>query len=129
MGEHSYFGAGNGWNGFDEDSVMTTWIKDWPQYHLPLGEPIADADIQTSGASGETTTYHRSFGSGTTVFVNITVPPPSSFSPPPGSDESTSAARYDLPRIDVDLGSQITTTCIKWSDGTLSGNGCGEPRR
>jgi hypothetical protein len=30
MGEHSYFGAGNGWNGYDHNNVMTTWMKDWP---------------------------------------------------------------------------------------------------
>jgi hypothetical protein len=25
--EGSYFGAGNGWNGYDHDNVMTTWLK------------------------------------------------------------------------------------------------------
>jgi hypothetical protein len=56
---------------------------------------------------GEMVTYHRTFASGTAVWVNITMPPPSEPHP------------KKRPKL-------IITTCIKWADSTETGDGCAE---
>jgi len=116
---------------YDHDNVMTTWLKDWPEYSYPLGAPVGDAEIVTTTTGGDddsaaatvTTTYTRAFATGTTVFVNITVPPPSVASSLASTANLTSSADWGG-GDGSGLGSQLTTTCIRWSNGATSGNGC-----
>jgi len=163
MGERSYFGAGNGWNGYGEDNVMTSWMKDWPVYSLPLGEPLGAAAVvvvesDDDAAAVTTTCYTRAFATGTTVFVNITtVVSSAATAATDDAAHSSSSSRSSLfygggesnsnegavedsadeqprnsansgagesPESGLGLGSQITTTCIRWADGNTSGNGC-----
>jgi hypothetical protein len=73
MGTYSYFGVGGGWDG-DGPSACSTWLRRYPEYDKPLGEPLADG-VQSNGV------WTRSFASGTHVWVN------ESFNPrhtPPG---------------------------------------------
>jgi hypothetical protein len=115
-------------------------LKSWPEYSAPLGEPLGDAEITTTGGDDDdatlVTTYSRTFKTGTSVFVNITMPPTSTASAAlldkqDMPDATTSEERYTSAPAQMTrggaagLGSQVTTTCIRWSDGTTSGNGCG----
>jgi hypothetical protein len=140
--EGAYFGAGNGWEGYDHDNDMTSWLKDWPEYSAPLGAPLGDAEVTTTTVGGSDddasdggtiiTTYTRAFASGTTVFVNITVPPPSAANVAAASSTIVASLTASEDRVNDDapgdgLGSQTTTTCIRWSNGATSGNGCDLP--
>ena len=67
MGQHTYFGAGDGWCGDGHDRVMTTWLEDYPEYSMPLGEPLA---LANETVVGSTTLFSRQFATGTRVVVS-----------------------------------------------------------
>jgi hypothetical protein len=70
MGKWSYFGAGSGWDG-DGADACATWLKVWPEYSKPLGEPLGPA-IVLKGNGKIKSIWTRKFKSGTHVFLNTT---------------------------------------------------------
>ena len=125
-GEHSYYGAGGGWNGDGHDSVMTSWLKQWGEYDKALGAPLADATVVISGNANQTTVYTREFKSGTRVVVNLTMTDDDEQQGSLGDDEApwvpTASEESDDGAI---VGKQLTLTCIYWSDGTTTGGAPG----
>ena len=70
MGKWSYFGAGSGWDG-DGADACATWLKVWPEYSKPLGEPVGPATV-VQGNGKTKSIWTRKFKSGTHVFLNTT---------------------------------------------------------
>eukprot|EP00937_MAST-01D_sp_MAST-1D-sp2_P001467 g1467.t1 len=99
MGEHSYFGAGGGWDG-DGADACSTWLREWPEYSRPLGMPLGPARRLSGSASKGA--WARDFagrgGVPTRVYLN----------------------NSDHPAVD--------TSCIQWADGARSEvlGGCAE---
>lgn len=110
MQQYSYFGGGSGWGGVGP-GACSLWLKRFPEFSKPLGEPVGDmvasvaswpgAVCETSGGRHANTTgclFTRSFASGTKVFVGQYLEPDNPSRPRNGGQ------------------------CIYWSDGTLTTN-------
>eukprot|EP00966_Prymnesium_polylepis_P335219 7390579-Prymnesium_polylepis.1 len=63
MEKYAYFGAGGEWGG-EGPEACSSWLKVWPEYGYPLGEPQGKAAETAEGI------YTRSFASGTHVWLN-----------------------------------------------------------
>lgn len=63
--KYAYFGVGGGWGG-DGPHACASWLRRYPEYEKPLGEPKGAATI-TNSTWGNV--YTREFASGTTVYV------------------------------------------------------------
>lgn len=110
FGENAFFGAGNTWD------TCESWLVDYQiaEYHKPLGMPLGVAMKKKEGNGG--VTYTRKFASGT--HVSITVPLKYMCKAVPGGsvdcrgagDHPMGAAGYKLP-----------TSCVWWSDGSMTG--------
>ena len=114
---------------------MTTWLKEWAEYSMPLGEPQGDANVTTVDS---TTLYHRSFSSGTRVVVNITMTNAALAAAAEQAWEEHFEALAAGAREDPEeklwlrwpggpeegLTGTLTTSCIYWSDGNMTGSGC-----
>ena len=102
---------------------MTSWLKDWAEYSKPLGAPTGAATKVVTGAGNETTLYTRAFATGTRVEVNLTATDADAHARA-AAERRGDAWRLTPGAPDERLGGQITTTCIYWSDGSMTGNGC-----
>ena len=118
MEKHSYFGAGAGWEGQAHDSVMTTWLRRWPEYDKPLGEPLGPATLTVKGAQH---LYLRTFASGTRVELNLTTTP----CLPDQLEALADQPWLYAPGAHLEhISGQITDSCVHWADGTTSGKAC-----
>ena len=102
-GPNAYFGAGSTWDTCD------SWLVDYQlkDYQKKLGKPTSDA-VLTNSSVGDVT-YTRKFASGTQVKLSL----------PVGSQADRSGCK----RIQPDPKLRCTS-CIWWSDGTVTGNAC-----
>lgn len=111
--QNSYFGVGDGWSG-DGPDACATWLRRYPEYAKPLGEPVSDyavaagshgactlldPDPSTSDTSG--CLFSRDFESAS-VFLGQYAPPSSA------RDQWGDAANYG--------------SCVWWADGSLTGD-------
>jgi hypothetical protein len=111
MNKYSYFGGGSGWGGTGP-GACSLWLKQFPEFTKPLGEPkgnMTAAKASWDGAVCDTEPaahgqyknssgclFTREFATGTKVFVGQYLPP-------------------DNPARPTNQGK-----CIYWSDGTTT---------
>lgn len=102
-GENAYFGAGSTWDTCD------SWLVDYQlaDYQKELGRPAGDAVLRNSSAGD--VTYTRRFASGTHVMLHM----------PVGSEPDRGGCK----RLQPDPKLRCTS-CVWWSDGTVTGNAC-----
>lgn len=114
--KYSYFGGGSGWGG-SGPNACALWLKMWPEFSKPLGEPNSDmvlkqasfpgAVCDMSGTKRANTSgclFTRTFKSGTKVFVGQYLAP-------------DKWERWD---DDDEMRPKNRGSCIYWSDGTTT---------
>merc|ERR1711862_967830 len=88
---------GGGWGG-DGPQACKSWLRRYPEYEKPLGEPKGAATI-TNGTWGNV--YTREFASGTKVYVG-------QYLEPDGDWQTGQSKNYGR--------------CVFWADGYITGN-------
>lgn len=113
MYKFAYFGVGGGWWGAGP-TACSTWLRDYPEYSKPLGEPNGRANVSQAPASfglncslvgpkpSDKDTagcvFTRTFATGTKVFVGP----------------------YLRPELDSRGRVSNSGSCVYWSDGTTT---------
>ena len=130
--KYSYFGVGGGWGG-DGPGACASWLRRYPEYSKPLGEPTGEATL-TQGpygscsllgpkpkARGDTSgcIYTREFASGTKVTSCYHIIPParkdSELNAPHAQVYVGQYKQPDDPKRPRNKGS-----CVFWADGSVT---------
>lgn len=104
VSKYGYFGIGGGWGGPGPEAC-SSWLRRYPEYTRPLGEPVSDAVATNATGDPSTTQYTRTFRSGTKVYWG------QHLAPEPATRPRNRGA------------------CIFWADGTVTGNATQCPPR